>query len=159
MVAEAELDRLAELVGIEPFYWDIWGNRIEIAAETKRDLIAAMGLSASGAAEVAASLRAVEEQAWRRMLAPVTVLDAGAPGSLTFTVPDRPPETEAVWTFWEENGATRSGRIRLADLVREADHELEGTRFARYRLPLPEDLPEGYHRLTLDLPETGGDLP
>jgi len=31
-----ELDHLADLAGIEPFYWDICGNRNEASPETKR---------------------------------------------------------------------------------------------------------------------------
>ena len=41
-----DLDRLAERVGIEPFFHDIWGNRTEVSPEAKRALITALGHAA-----------------------------------------------------------------------------------------------------------------
>ncbi|MFX6292640.1 hypothetical protein ABTG11_19475, partial [Acinetobacter baumannii] len=58
----SDLDRLADLLGVEPLYHDIWGNRRETSAATKRALVAAMGLAAATDEEVAASLRTVERR-------------------------------------------------------------------------------------------------
>ena len=74
MTDGADLDRLAELVGIEPFYHDIWGNRREIGPATKRDLVQAMGFPAGTPEEAADSLYRLRERAWRRMLTPVVLL-------------------------------------------------------------------------------------
>ena len=57
------LDRLADLVGIEPFYHDIWGNRRETSQATKRALITAMGLPAAPANTVADALKAIAKDA------------------------------------------------------------------------------------------------
>ena len=87
MTDGADLDRLAELVGIEPFYHDIWGNRREIGPATKRDLIQAMGFPAGTPEEAADSLYRLRERQWRRMLKPVFVLGDGDSPEIDFTVP------------------------------------------------------------------------
>ena len=43
------LDALAEAVGIEPGYHDIWHNQIVATAEQKRRMLAAMGVAAHDA--------------------------------------------------------------------------------------------------------------
>ena len=83
----SDLDRLAERVGIEPFYHDIWGNRRDTSRATQLALITAMGLDVGSDEAIARSLRAVEESPWRRMLPPVLVLDEGAPLAVPVSAP------------------------------------------------------------------------
>ena len=45
-VADADLDRLAELAGIDPIWWDVDGGYHKVGADTKRALLAAMRLPA-----------------------------------------------------------------------------------------------------------------
>jgi (1->4)-alpha-D-glucan 1-alpha-D-glucosylmutase len=49
------LDRLAEIAGIEPTFTDYWGRQTVVSDETKRALLAAMGLDTGDADELEAS--------------------------------------------------------------------------------------------------------
>ena len=51
-----ELDHLADLAGIEPFYWDIWGNGHEVSPETKRAILTSLGFAVEQRAAVEASV-------------------------------------------------------------------------------------------------------
>ena len=82
----SNLDRLADLVGIEPFFHDIWGNRYDVTPETKRALIEALGLPVGSEAAISASLRRIEEAPWRRPLPPVTVLGEVEPVQVALTL-------------------------------------------------------------------------
>jgi 4-alpha-glucanotransferase len=156
MTGGADLDRLADLVGIEPFYHDIWGNRRDVTATTKRDLIQAMGLPAGDDAEIAASLREFALRPWRRMLTPVQVIDEGQPVGIDFAVPENAAvETAIAWAVAEEQGDVHHGEVRLADLPRSGEARFEDIRYGRHTLTLPLTLPLGYHRLSLRKIEDG----
>jgi glycogen operon protein len=51
------LHELADAAGIQPVWWTVQGERFEVSIATKRALLAAMGLSAATAGDVAESLR------------------------------------------------------------------------------------------------------
>ncbi|WP_448206874.1 4-alpha-glucanotransferase [Azospirillum sp. sgz302134] len=150
------LDRLADLVGIEPFYHDIWGNRRETSDATKRALVAAMGLPAGNDAEVEASLRAVDERTWRRMLPPVVILDEGAPLSLTLAVPTGLEDADLFWTLTEEGGLSHRAKLTVGNLPLAERATVDGVAFERRtvstRLP---PLPLGYHSLSVEIRPRG----
>ena len=151
------LDRLADLVGIEPFYHDIWGNRRDTSDATKRALVAAMGLPSSSDAEVESSLRAVEERAWRRMLPPVVVLDEGAPLSLSIAVPAGLEDADLYWTLAEESGIAHRASLTLGKLPLAETAVLDGVAYERRTVAtaLPASLPLGYHRLSVEIRPRG----
>lgn len=158
MTEEEALDRLAETVGIDPSYVDVWGNRRDIPRDTKRGLLAAMGLALDGPGAAAEALRTIEQRAWRRMLSPARVMDEGAPLEITFTLPEDAPGTRLAWTLAEESGETRTGDVALGDLpVRDAA-TVDGVRYERRALALPHRLPAGYHRLRLEARGRSGAL-
>jgi 4-alpha-glucanotransferase len=155
----SDLDTLAEIVGIEPFYHDIWGKRRDTSDATKRALIGAMGLAASSDGEVVASLRTLEERAWRRLLPPVTVAMEGE----TVAVPvAMPPVSDSAgsgthptggstlaWEVSEESGARHHGTLAVDAMVRLDQTVLDGQPRERRRFDVPVRLPAGYHRLTV----------
>ncbi|PPQ28886.1 glycogen debranching protein GlgX [Rhodopila globiformis] len=55
-VAEADLDKLAGLAGIDPIWWDIDGGYHKVSADTKRRLLAAMRLPAETPGDLSDSL-------------------------------------------------------------------------------------------------------
>ncbi|AWJ89596.1 4-alpha-glucanotransferase [Azospirillum baldaniorum] len=147
----SDLDRLAERLGIEPFYHDIWGNRRETSDATKRALSAAMGYPAGTGEELAASLHAVEDRTWRRMLPPVLVIDEGAPLNLALAVPAGLEDAELTWTLTEEGGLAHRASLRVGNLPLAEQRVLDGVAYERRTVStrLPPTLPLGYHRLSV----------
>ena len=156
MTDGADLDRLAELVGFEPYYHDIWGNRREIGPATKRDLIQAMGFPAGTAEEAADSLYRLRERQWRRMLTPVFVLgDGDSPGD-RLTVPAQTDPAGITWTLSEEEGDVHWGEQPLSELPPTDEAVFDDVRYTRHKLALPTSLSHGYHRLAIQLNVGGG---
>ncbi len=58
-------------------------------------------------------------------------------------------ERRIAWTLCLEDGAERAGETRAGELAEVAGATVDGTAYRRLRLPLPDGLPEGYHRLEL----------
>ncbi len=154
----SDIDRLADLVGIEPFFHDIWGNRHTVSRETKAALMGALGLAVEGEAEVAASRRRVEETPWRRLLPPVQVSGADESLVVPLTLAEADNETGLAWSVIEEGGATHQGEARPADLPIAADSVLDGRLRHRRLLTLPVRLPLGYHRLIVTQGEQTAEL-
>lgn len=153
----AGLEALAEQAGIEPFYWDIWGNRRETSAETRQALLAAMGFAVATAAEVAASRLALATEAWRKPLPPVVVTRTDAALTVPLVLPDVWRAATAHWRLETETGAVleASGAVRVEAALETAEEPLADGGLTRLMASLPDplDKPEaGYHtlRLTLD---------
>jgi len=152
------LDRLADLVGLEPYYHDIWGNRRETSSETKRALIGAMGLPAATDADAESSLRAFEGRAWRRPLPPVVVVEEGQGIPLSVALPAGLDDETLVWTLAVESGASHHGTLTVHEAPLSDGIFLDGQGFERRELGerLPSGLPLGYHRVTVSLRPRGG---
>ena len=60
------------------------------------------------------------------------------------------------WTVkFEGGGGTRSGEVRAWDLPERGSHQQDGKWYVLRDLPLPSDLPLGYHRLEIELEFAG----
>ncbi|PWC36536.1 4-alpha-glucanotransferase [Azospirillum sp. TSO35-2] len=145
----SDLDRLADLLGLEPVYHDIWGHRRETSVATKRALIAAMGLSAATDDDVAASLRTVERRAWSRPLPPVLVTVEGQGITLPVALPAGLDDATLAWELTPEDGAPQRDRATVRDLPLVDHANVDGRHYERRALGgrLPVSLPTGYHRL------------
>jgi 4-alpha-glucanotransferase len=161
MSARDPIRRLGDLYGIEPGYTDFWGKRRRVPAATERALLEAIGVAAGSEREVADSLREAEARPWRRMLAPVRVIAPPERSEITFTLPARLGSATTDWKLTEEGGEIHEGRLTPDDLPVLASAEVEGESYRRWRLPLPAELPHGYHQLSMAVrghPDTRGAL-
>lgn len=147
----SDLDRLAALVGIEPYFHDIFGTRRDTGDATKRALIAAMGLRAGTDAEVADSLRKLEERAWSRPLPPVAVVTEGAEIAVPVAARIGLDGAMLSWTLTEEGGAVHRGDIPFAALADLDRRDVGGAAYRRRSLVLPARPGPGYHELTVTL--------
>ena len=68
---EQLLDRAASLFGIEPGFWDIFGTHHTTSADTKRDILCALGIATDGAEALERSLAGIARLDWERPLPPV----------------------------------------------------------------------------------------
>jgi len=81
--------RLAEAVGLDTGWHDIWGAWQEVSPETLRAILAALGLPAADEAEAAASLAALTRRRWGRSVDPVSVIGSEAqPGGIGVICPE-----------------------------------------------------------------------
>ena len=144
--ADTSIDRLADLLGLERSYHDIWGNEHVAPPEIKRKLIAAMGVPAGSAAEIAASLAHVEQAPWRRLAPPCVTLLVTEPPVLRLSLPAGADRVE--WRLVTEDGSERHGVATLGDLPGDEETLLDGARLVRRTLSLPT-LAVGYHRIEL----------
>ena len=158
------LDRLASLAGIEESYWDIFGNFHQTKPETKRSILSAMGFDTGSERALADSLKAFEERPWRRILEPVYVIRRrdGDEIAVSVCLPEALWGKELGWKVVLEDGNEISGvfrssgrefraggEVRAGGEYRER-RDIDGETVVRLSLVLPESIPGGYHRLTIE---------
>lgn len=154
LLAPTSLDALAIRCGIQPEYKSALGEITEASAETRRALLHAMGIAADTDAAAARSLAELDRAEGERALPPVCVLHQTKPPHRISTT--RPPADVVNWTIALEDGTTRTGQAdwdSLAELEPASDRvgpSGDGETPERRALPLPTDLPCGYHELTTD---------
>jgi 4-alpha-glucanotransferase len=153
MALHDDVQRLADLIGIEPAYWDVYGNYHETSDETRQTLLAAMGFPTATDAEAAASLARFENDPWRRLLEPVTVLRVGdqcQEPAVMVTLPADRADAILEWVLKFEDGRSMSGKVNRADLPIVEERIVDEKRYLRLRLALPRDMAYGYHQLRVE---------
>jgi malto-oligosyltrehalose trehalohydrolase/4-alpha-glucanotransferase len=145
---EDALDELARRMGIEPEYHNARDEPVRAAPETKRLLLAAMGVKAADEAQAREALGELDRAEWLDPLAPVAVVRGDdAPPSVDLILPTG--TAAATWRLILEDGSERRGRASFDGLTLLATRTVDGRRLERRRVVLPSDLPSGYHRLTV----------
>jgi (1->4)-alpha-D-glucan 1-alpha-D-glucosylmutase len=147
---DANLARLAELYGIEPGYHDIWGNWRATPDETAQAILAALGVDGRDPQALERLLAAEDRAAWSRAVPPITVLRATELGAgIRIHLLEASLARPLAWRITGEGGEIREERFNPVKLAVLEDHEGAGWRARALSLPLPGDLAEGYHRLTI----------
>lgn len=150
------LERLADLAGLISSYTDAWGHRRVVPEATRRAILAAMGIAADNENAIEASIRALEDRAWRRPLEPVIVTRRGRGGRISIPLvleSARDGETLA-WRMEMEHGEGRDGTSNVAELPLSESRTVNGTDLERRLLALPFAVPHGYHEFRLFPPDS-----
>ncbi len=147
------LRELAEHYGISSEYHDIWGQRHETSAETRRAILDAMGVRIESAEAVRRALEDCADAPWRRVCEPVRVTRVDEPaGRWPVCLPAQEQEDRDIvlsWDVRDEAGALRQQGRAGPGLVPSATRRVDGFRHARFELPLPSGLPIGYYDVTV----------
>ena len=138
---------LARAAGLQPSYRDAWGHHREVSRETLSALLAALGLGGDPEAALAAYRQRVEGT----MLPPVIVLRQGSPAEAVVALAIFQENVDFDWRLHLEAGGVDQASCPVGDLaLRETVDRPGAAPYERRALPLPEDLPPGYHRLTVE---------
>ena len=145
---DASLARLAALHGVETGYHDVFGKWQPTSESAQRSVLAALGVDAR---DVDAALANSELAPWRRCLPPVTVIAASrlAEG-IRIHLPESALGHALSWRISQEEGESREERFNPLKLAAIEDFERDGARVRAFKLPLPQDLSQGYHRMAIN---------
>jgi 4-alpha-glucanotransferase len=146
------LARLAESYGVETTYHDDVGRIQEASVDALLAVMRVLGAPLKGPGDAATALRARKQAQWRWPLEPVHVVWDGHGGQAALRLAVRNEARTLGCHLRLESGEERSWSRTPSDLAVIDRVEVEGVAYQVRRLPLPEGLPAGYHRLTVQLP-------
>lgn len=149
------LERLARLYGVGAAYHDYRGELHRVSRESTAALLAAMdkGMDVSEERSLHAASDAFETARWMRMLPQAWVISAAKQDSpvIPVSVPLELAAAQITWEIALESGDVRTGVAAINALQIAERGDLAGRAFSRVNLPLPADLPLGYHRIAVRL--------
>ena len=149
--AEQLIDELAALFGIDPEYYDIFGQKHVVSLETKCAILASMGIDTATRAHTAQELAAVHEATWRQPCEPVLVQRLGKDGTWSFRMPGEENEGHAIrieWSIKDEAGRQLLTKKAGPGLQPTESIFLQDQHYWKFHLPLPGGLAAGYYDLT-----------
>lgn len=148
---EQLLDRAASAFGIDPGYWDIWGQHHSITTEAKQAILSAVGVAADTAQELERSLAALSRREWERLAPPTVVARESSEAEIELHVPAESLGDRARVAVRREDGRTFEFELSLSELPQTGAIEMDGRTWVRKQARLPVGLPLGYHDISVKL--------
>src|SRR5690554_7764396 len=110
MPAVKAIDQLCNLCGIETEFVDARGETVRVSTDTKRELLATMGIDACDDARIPAIMAELEHRDWLRILPPVKVVREGEDARVVAcTVPRQFDDVLMAWSLELDNGERWEG--------------------------------------------------
>ena len=154
MLNQNLINRLAELCGISSEYLDSEGLPVVIAVENKVPLLQAMGFDLSSNAAVEAAIEDKMNASWSQIIPVVVVLHRNKPFCIDLRLPEKqlPESFKVTVTLEDDEKRIFNCSISELTIVEKSNEKSSASHSGKVHLslPLPEDLPLGYHTLSID---------
>lgn len=144
-----DLHHLATLHGVQLAYYDTRGERQTSSPELLIAILQALGVAIDDSGDAEQALQDEERRIWTTRVDPVIVDWVGLPTSMDIRLPEAQQHTTITCRLDLEDGLVREWDFDLSQCPAEMLAEIAGTRHVVKKLPLPDGLPWGYHRLTV----------
>ncbi|MEJ0084147.1 MAG: 4-alpha-glucanotransferase [Pseudomonadota bacterium] len=148
------IERLARARGIGDAYYSYKGELKQFSLATKAAILHAMHCRLDDVAALRAQIGESESAHPEKLLGEVAVARAGA-CIVRVNTPAIEHNALLRWTVRLEGGKEITGEVRAWDLAERGSHNHAGRWWVLRDLPLPADVPPGYHRLEIDLELAG----
>ncbi|HUQ12209.1 MAG TPA: 4-alpha-glucanotransferase [Steroidobacteraceae bacterium] len=150
------IERLARARGIGDAYHSYKGELKKFPLATKAAILRAMHCRLDDAAALEAQIAESESVLPVGLLGDVAVLRTGA-RAVRVNTPAIEQDALLRWRVLLEQGGGRTGEVRAWSLPERGAWQRDGRWFMLRDLPLPEDLPPGYHTLEIELEHSGSE--
>jgi 4-alpha-glucanotransferase len=148
----SQLAQAAKACGIETEYWDVWGTQHHSSVDTQTAILTSLGIDAKTPASLERTLQERSWREWLRSLPPTLVLTKDdLPHQIAISLTAEQTNLPAVIRLRTEQGTTFEIASSLADIEVAQEISLRGKVFARKQIVLPENLPLGYHQLSIEI--------
>ena len=150
------LEELSSSYRISNGYHDIEGSYHPTSDDTRRALLAAMGIAASNETEVLESLEHHRRVQWQRVLPAVKVFNEQQPVQVCVTIPRDEQGKIFRWVIETEDGSCYEKEFSPKDLTVLDENVLDNTHLTRFNLTIDMNIDTGYHWLRLAHPPEWG---
>ena len=136
---QPQIEEAARAWGIETDYWDIWGRQHHASPDLETAILQSLGVDARSKASLHQAIERRHQRQWRSPLAPAIFLTQGGPHEVTVSLRAVHHDAPATLRIRLEDGGQTEMQVALGEIL------------AGQHLRLPDDLPLGYHHLTLEI--------
>lgn len=146
---EDAIRRAAAEQRIDPGYWDIFHNRHETSLDTQRHILQALGWDISSADAIDHRREILFREAFTAPIPETSVIGA-ADRHVPITIPaDWNHHTTVTLHVDVESSGSHSYTVDLAHSPITRETSVNGHRWRTHAVPLPHEIPNGYHRAHL----------
>ncbi|NQZ90137.1 MAG: 4-alpha-glucanotransferase [Colwellia sp.] len=142
------IEKLADLVGFHRSYTDSYGNQVHANESARHSLLIAMGYDLSNEDTINASITALQENTWRKMLPAVHIAKLEDNEHRVIVSLAVTECSNISWAIITEQGETLTGEVLLNELHVHDERYLSAVKHQKFILTLPT-LPQGYHELSI----------
>lgn len=132
------INELADLCGIVPEYWDIFGNKHITSIETKRAILKAMNLNIDSIEDTEKEINERKARQWNRFIEPVNVISVN---DQPLTIPVYIPANEGQesrlslsWTIKDESGQKAEFMLSKDAAAVSEQYWIDGKRYVKLEL-------------------------
>lgn len=147
--------KVAHLRKISRSFIDYLGNEAEVPFENIALILQAMGYDLENDSKLGQDAWELDTHQWHVLLEPITVLSPLRDyWGINIYVKSHELMQRGHWTVTAESGESIEGDFNLDFLTQTGDYWMDGVQHVRRMLPLPKDLPLGYHSIEVRVGET-----
>ncbi len=144
------LEQAADDFGIEHQYWDIFGKLHNASEEVLKTILRTLGVDAGSGQSLKKAEDERQWQEWSQLIPPTVVVSHG-PASFPISLPARAAMSTLACVIECEDGRRVEQSFPLLHSPEIEESTLRDRKFVRKPISLPQDLPLGYHKITLSL--------
>ncbi len=148
-----QLHTLANLYGVRTSYLDMTNQTRQASADSLLSALKALGAPIGGMADIPFAIKEKRRLHWLEPLEPVIVVPENTTLTFNLKLPAASLNSPVQGSLTLENGEKQELLWRLQESSITHSISLDGKLHYNTRLYLPRKLPNGYHRLVLELPE------
>jgi len=145
------LHQLAHLYGIQTTYYDVNHHRQQASGESLLAILRSLGAPLSALQDVPSAWRERKQALWQRMIEPVIVAWNDKLPLVGVRLPHSEADAVMNCHLKLENSEERQWQWRCDEGKLIETGDVDGTRYVVKQMLLSDDLPLGYHRLTVEL--------
>jgi len=145
------LYQLGQFYGIQTAYYDVFHRRQQVSAESLLVILRSLGAPVATLQDAPSAWRECQQVLWQRVVEPVIVAWNGEPLPVQIRLPLSASDTDLNCHLSLESGEHLQWQWHGTDFQVLQAADVEGRRYVVKQLTLPDSLPWGYHRLTLEL--------
>src|ERR1700724_102170 len=131
------------------WFGNMWGKFHAPHSPVKKAILRAMGVASDTAEQLEEALAGRARREEERLLPASLVVSESQPRALSVNVPAELLGERAAITLMREDGSTSTWDLNLWDLAQTDSIEMQGRTLVRKQVPLPGDIPLGYHQFSL----------
>ncbi len=145
------VDQLAEKKQIFKDFIDSEGKKVVIPAENKAAVLEAMGYAVNDEKLLKQQVEKEEKEYWQTLLDPALVVKVNSDITIDARLPEDEANHSVEYEIKLEDGSKKSGKIKAKDYDEVDSKEIGKTKYIKKKLVVHEDIPMGYHDITLKL--------